>query len=306
VDNVSIEKEILGDNFNIDLIKVSNPSELPQNLSEYDGIISWHLVPLSEDVVGILDNCKIIVRAAVGFDNIDIDCAKEKGIIVANVPDYGTEEVADHMLALLLGLVRKIYISNNHVIQGGWQWNVIGDTIRLSDAEIGLLGFGRIGKAVAVRAKAFCLKVSFFDPYVPSGEEKSLGVNRYESLQDMLKNVDFLSVHAPLNEETHHLIGFEEFDKMKNGAILINCARGGIIDTNAMLTALNTGKISALGLDVVEEEPAIPKALLDRDNVLITPHSAFYSDKALYDIRHKSARNILRYFNNEFIRDQVN
>ena len=306
INDINQEKKCLGRNYDVSLIKVSNHCELPNNIGDYEGIISWYLVSLPKQLIARLDNCKIIVRAAVGFENIDIKFANERGILVANVPDYGTEEVADHTMTLLLCLIRNLFYCNNHVNQGGWQWKSIGKTIRLSDAEIGLLGFGRIGKAVAVRAKAFGLKVSFFDPYAPSGEEKSIAVKRYETLSEMLESVDILSIHVPLNEETHHIISDSEFTRMQDGITLINCARGGIVDTNAMLAALDSGKLSAVGLDVLEEEPTVPDELLYKDNVVITPHSAFYSDRSWEEIRMKSARNIMRYFNNEFIRDKVN
>lgn len=305
VSDTGPEASILGNGFEVEVLKVAKPEELVGRLGGVHGIISWHLVPLTTEVIESLDACEVIVRAAVGFDNIDVQTARARGIEVCNVPDYGTEEVADHAMAMLLALARRLKSTDEHVSKGGWNWNAIGNPKRIRGTTLGIVGFGRIGSALSVRAKAFGLDVLFYDPYVASGIEKSFGVRRTESLQELLAGSDWISLHAPLNPATRDLVSAREMQAMKPGAVLINSARGGLVHTPSLIDALDSGQVGAAGLDVVAEEPHIPAPLLLRSNVIISPHSAFYSTDSIGEIRHKSAWNIRRHFARQHLRDRV-
>ncbi len=282
-----IEVRAWSDIAEVILFRVAAADDLPAAVAECDGILSWHLVPLDASAITRLKRCRGIVRAAVGFDNIDLVAAAAQGIQVANVPDYGTEEVADHTLALSLSMLRRIPQSDRLVRRGCWDWREVGPLPRLRDFRVGLLGCGRIGTAVASRFKAFGSRVSFFDPYVPSGWEKALGISRCETLNELIESVDLLSVHAPLSSETRHLIGAAEL-AMMYGKFLVNTARGPIIDSLALADA--AGRLAGIALDVFEDESQTPPSPLDaHDRLLWSPHVAFYSERALPELREKAA-----------------
>lgn len=300
-----IEQEVLDGVADVCVVH-SERSDLAEQLGEADAIIAWDTVELGEDLLNRAARCRLIVRAGVGFDNIDLDVAHARNIVVANVPDYGTEEVADHTLALLLNAVRQIRRMDNAVRAGRWTWSPLrGSVPRLRGTVLGLVGFGRIGTAVARRALGFGLTVAFYDPYVPDGIEKSHGVLRYETLHDLIATVDMLSLHAPLSHETAHLIGNRELECMRPGAGLINTARGGLVDTKALVASLSHGHLGFAALDVIEGEPSVPEQLLGSERVLLTPHSAFYSNESLAELRAKSAKAVHDYLVKNRARNQV-
>ncbi|MBA1272350.1 C-terminal binding protein [Stutzerimonas azotifigens] len=305
VSEPDIEREVLGEKAEVDLFHVRNTGELPAQVFGYDGLISWHLVPLRAPFINSLRQCRGIVRAAVGFDNIDLQSARERGIVVANVPDYGTEEVADHSLAMALNLLRRLQQGHAVVASGSWDWREVGPLPRLSQLDIGLIGFGRIGMAVAARFKAFGCRVRFFDPYVSSGVEKALGVRRCESLAGLMQSSDLISIHAPLNDETRHLIGARELAMLK-GKYLINTARGPIIDCAALADAVSDRLLAGVALDVFEDEQAaIPMLFLQRNDVLLSPHVAFYSQAALPELRRKAAQVLLSLVEHGYHRNAI-
>lgn len=271
------------------LHRVSTAEELIERIEDADAIISWHTIPLYADTLARLRRCRGIVRAAVGFDNIDIAFAADRGIPVCNVPDYGTEEVADHTLGLILALVRKIRLVDRHVRSGEWDWRAIGSVPRLRGMTLGLIGFGRIGSAVAKRAQAFGLNVAFYDPYVPSGTEKAHGVTRYETLHELIDSAQIITIHVLLTSETQHLISREELKRMTPETILINTSRGEVIDQEALIESIVSGSIGQVGLDVLSNEPNVPDELRISDRVLLTAHSAFYADASLAELRFKAA-----------------
>lgn len=288
-----IEQGVFGQAGEVTLYQTRTAAELPPQALECDGIISWHLVPLDRAAIDRFSACRGIVRAAVGFDNIDLVAARERQIEVANVPDYGTEEVADHALAMALSLLRRLPRGHDVVSRGSWDWREVGSLPRLSRLQVGIIGCGRIGMAAALRFKAFGCRVSIYDPYVCSGVEKSLGVERCETLDELLNKVDLVSIHTPLNAQTRHLIGRKELGALR-GKYLINTARGPIIDGEALSDAVSDGLLAGLGLDVFEDEAqALPAVFLGRDEVLLSPHVAFYSQAALPELRAKAARVLL-------------
>src|SRR6201993_680927 len=246
-----------------------------------------------------LTRCKAIGRFGLGVDNIDLPAAKACGIAVNYVPDYCLREVSDHAMALLLALARKVTFSNKLVQSGRWEVPPIVPLRRLEGQVLGLIGFGNIPRALAPKAKAFGLEVIVHDPYVKADVLASAGV-RSVSFDDLLARSDFVSVHAPLLPATRGLMNAAAFAKMKKGACLINTARGPLIDEAALVAALDSGHLGGAALDVVATE-ALPKdlPLLGRDNVILTPHTAFYSVEALEELQSKCANDIARVLSGE-------
>lgn len=270
-------------------------------------------------VLDKLERCRVYVKPAVGFDDVDVKAWGERGIPVCNTPDYGTREVADHAMALALTLTKSIAFHDESLRQdpkANWRpaLNPFGQ--RLADCTFGIVGLGRIGAAVALRAKAFDMDVVFHDPYKPSGSELSLGVRRADSLHELLAQCDIVSIHAPLNDETRNLIGAEALASAKPGLIVVNTARGPIVDIDALHDAMKANTVLAAGLDVLPEEPAnAEKPLIAawlageawlKHRLVITPHSAFYTPQSLRDIRLFSARTAGRYLRNGRLENCVN
>jgi phosphoglycerate dehydrogenase-like enzyme len=249
---------------------------------------------------------RAICRMGVGYDNLDRVAAAERGIMILNVPDYGTTEVADHAMALALSLRRGLLL--HHETQRAdppavWRY-VVDPLVQRSSAQtFGIVGMGRIATAVALRAKAFGFRVVFYDPYQPSGVELGLGVQRAATLEDLLRQTDTLSVHTPLTRETRGLLGLKELSLLPSGAVVVNTARGPIIDIDALATLLKSGRLAGVGLDVVPVEPPVEpvpellRAYRAREpwtlgRLIITPHSAFFTPQAWDDIRSKSAETM--------------
>ncbi len=254
---------------------------------------------LPGDLLKELKRCKVIGRFGLGVDNIDIPAAAALGITVTYVPDYCLREVSDHAMALLLALARKVPFSNSLVQSGRWEVPPIVPLHRLEGRVLGLIGFGNIPRAVVPKAKAFGLTVITSDPYVAPEHLATLGVEN-TSLDDLLARSDFVSVHAPLLPATRGLIGAKAFAAMKKGAILINTARGPLVDEAALVAALDSGHLGGAALDVVTTEPlATDSPLLHRDNVILTPHTAFYSVEALEELQTKCASDVARVLSGE-------
>jgi C-terminal binding protein len=251
-------------------------------------------------------NLKAICRMGVGYDNLDRAAAADRGIMILNVPDYGTTEVADHAMALALSLRRGLLLHHERQrADPPAVWRYVDDPLvrRSSVQTFGIVGMGRIATAVALRAKAFGFRVVFYDPFVPNGVELGLGVERAATLEDLLPQTDTLSVHAPLTRQTRGLLGLKELSLLAKGAVVVNTARGPIIDIDALATLLKSGHLAGVGLDVVPVEPPVEpvpelmRAYRAREawtlgRLIITPHSAFYSPQAWDDIRSKSAETM--------------
>jgi len=313
-----VEQGELGPDFKVILGQTSDASKIPDRLwGEVDAVIAWHDIQIDAEVIRKLKTCKIIVRCGVGFDSVDLQAAGARGIPVCNVPDYGTEDVADHTLALLLSLMRGLapYDESSRK-PDGWVWDAAGSLKRLSGAKLGLVGMGRIGSAVALRAKAFGMKVSFYDPYLPDGYDKVFGVLRASSLKNLLQDLDAVSIHVPLTAETRHLVSTDFFSHLKAGAILINTARGAVVDTQALEHALRSGHLRSAGLDVLEiEPPESGNSLMEawRKNeswlshrLIITPHCAFFCSEAFQEMRRKASRTVRDFLKKNALRNVVN
>lgn len=246
-----------------------------------------------------LTRCKAIGRFGLGVDNIDVKAAAELGITVTYVPDYCMHEVSDHAMALLLALARKIPLSNMLVQAGRWDMPAVVPIHRLAGRVLGLVGFGNIPRALAPKAKAFGLRVVAHDPYVSPAALAAAEVEGV-SFERLLEISDFVSIHAPLLPATRGLFNAEVFRKMKKGAVVINTARGPLLDEDALVAALDSGQLGGAALDVVAVEP-LPKdsRLIGRDNLILTPHTAFYSVEALEELQTKCAADVARVLSGE-------
>jgi D-3-phosphoglycerate dehydrogenase len=249
---------------------------------------------LPAELLRALTRCKVIGRFGLGVDNIDIKAAAALGITVTYVPDYCMREVSDHAMALLLALARKVALSNNLVQAGRWEMPAVVPIHRLAGRVLGLVGFGNIPRVLTPKAKAFGLRVVAHDPQVARETLAAAGVEAM-SFEQLLEISDFVSIHAPLLPATRGLFNAEVLRKMKRGAILINTARGPLVDEAALSAALDAGHLGAAALDVVAVEP-LPREsrLLGRDNVILTPHTAFYSVEALEELQTKCAADVAR------------
>ncbi len=254
---------------------------------------------ITGEMIGEMKNCKSIGRFGIGVDNIDIAAATKAGIVVTYVPDYCFDEVSDHAMALLLDLARKVSFSNSLVQGGRWEMPAVAPLYRLRGRTLGLVGFGNIPRVLAPKAQAFGLKVVAYDPFVGKEKAAELDVDLME-LDALLEASDYVSVHAPLTPETKNLIGADAFRKMKPTALLVNTARGPLVDTDALAAALDDGEIAGAALDVVPVEPLpADSPLLGRDNVVLTPHTGFYSVDALLDLQTKAAEDVARVLSGE-------
>ncbi|XP_041985154.1 C-terminal-binding protein isoform X2 [Aricia agestis] len=295
----TVEMPILKDVATVAFCDAQSTSEIHEKvLNEAVGALMWHTIILTKEDLEKFKALRIIVRIGSGVDNIDVKAAGELGIAVCNVPGYGVEEVADTTMCLILNLYRRTYWLANMVREGkkftGPEQvrEAAAGCARIRGDTLGIVGLGRIGSAVALRAKAFGFNVIFYDPYLPDGIEKSLGLTRVYTLQDLLFQSDCVSLHCSLNEHNHHLINEFTIKQMRPGAFLVNTARGGLVDDEGLAAALKQGRIRAAALDVHENEPF--NVFQDAPNVLCTPHAAFYSDASAQELREMAASEIRR------------
>lgn len=307
--DLSPEQQILGGLATVEALDAHSPADLVGKIEDVDGIMLYHNLALREETLKRLTKCRIIVRCGVGVDNIDRPFARSKGITLANVPDYGTEEVADSALALTLSLLRGTHTLNSILQenpQACWSYSHVAPLHRIRGKTFGMVALGRIGIAAALRAKAFGMRVVFYDPYVSSGMDKALGIERADTLDELLRQSFVLSIHCPLTPETHHLIGKKELERMPAGGYLVNTARGAVVDSAAVIESIANGHLAGAGLDVLAQEPPPaddPLIVAWRDpkhpvhhRVIINPHSAFYSVEGLMDMRIKGAQAIRKAF----------
>lgn len=278
----------------IEFVKAQCKTEEEVIVAAYDAdAILNQYAPLNANVLSKLKNCKVISRYGVGVDTIDVEKAKELGITVCNVPDYGVEEVSNHAVALLMAWSRKIVELNNMVKSGIWDFSVGTPIYRFKNRIFVVLGFGKIPRRVIEKVAPLGFKLVGYDPFVSAEEMEKYGVEKVE-LDEAIQRADILSIHVPLLESTHHLINKNSIATMKDGVFIINTARGPIVENEALIEGLKSGKIAGAALDVVENEPiGLGHELLSFDNVYITPHSAFYSVEAVEELRTKAAKNIV-------------
>ena len=283
-----------------------------------DAIVTARL-PIDAKAVAHLKRARVVVRHGVGFDIVDLKACGAAGIAVCNVPDYGTTEVADSAIAMMLAFARGTPALNAALrddLKTGWAHVHNVTAKRLRGATFGVIGLGRIGKASALRAKAFGMEVAFYDPDLPNGSELSFGFRRAKTLAELLGIADVISIHAPLNEGTRAIINASAVAAMKPGAWVINTARGPICDTQALLDGLKSGKLAAVGLDVLPKEPGQAEDPLVaawqanepwiRGRMLLNPHAAWYSPDAFMDLRRKAAETAYNYLRDGELKNCVN
>jgi D-3-phosphoglycerate dehydrogenase/C-terminal binding protein len=290
----------------------------PEVAAAADGIVNGTAV---HDVgpVSQYPRCRIIVRMGVGYDNLDLAAWGARGVPVCNVPDYGTTEVADHAIALMLSLTRGTAAFAPAIAADpvrGWDSGAAPLVRRLRNASFGVLGLGRIGLAAALRARAFGMDLLFYDPYVPSGIELSIGARRVHSVADLMAESDVVSLHAPLTEETRNIIGAAALLAARPGLVLVNTARGPLVDIDALHDALRDGRIGGAALDVLPQEPPDPahpliRALTaaapwTRGRLVLSPHAAFYSPDGIQDLRRKSIETIVAWLRDGRLMNCVN
>jgi D-3-phosphoglycerate dehydrogenase len=284
------------------------PSPSPEGLLEVardaDAILATY-AKVTAEVIQQLTRCRIISRFGIGVDNLDVAAATSKGIVVTRVPDYCMDEVSDHAMALLLAVVRKIPFSNSGVQAGRWSAASVVPIHRMRGRTLGLVGFGRIPQVVAPKARALGLKVVAYDPYVPKDAFAKAGVGQV-GFDELVATSDYISLHCPLTPETTHLFNAQVFSRMKPGAYLVNTGRGPLIDETALAAALDKGQLAGAALDVLEKEPPAGSPLLGRDNVILTPHTAFYSEESLVELQTKAAEEVVRVLRGEAPKNPVN
>jgi C-terminal binding protein len=303
---LDIERKILGDIATIEAFEARDEQELWGRIEDADAIMMYHFLSIRRSTIERLTKCKLIVRCGAGIDNVDWRAAAERGIPVANVPDYGTEDVADTAIGMALTLARGTHLLNSRCQRNvsPWSYTEAAPIPRLRGRTMGIIGVGRIGTAAALRAKALGLDVAYYDPYAPSGRDKSLGIRFVEELPDLLRQSHLLSIHCPLSDETHHLINDETIRLLPKGAILVNTARGAVVDVRCVVKAIERGDLAGAGIDVLEQEPPLAndpviQAWRDPshpayDRLILTPHAAFYSDEGIMDMRSKGSENCRR------------
>jgi D-3-phosphoglycerate dehydrogenase len=257
-----------------------------------DAVLNCY-APMPAEVIDALEGCRIIARYGIGVDTIDVAAATERGILVTNVPDYCIDEVSDHALALILGLTRRILRLDRAVRSGGWNVGDASPMHRLRGQRLGLVGFGRIARALATKAEAVGFVVLATDPYVDDEAIAAAGVVPRQ-LDVLLSEADIVSIHAPLTAQSRHLIDAKAIARMRQGAFLVNTSRGALVDTDALRGALVDGRLGGVGLDVLESEP--PDAgdpLLQHPDAIVTPHAAFASEQSVLELRRKATEQVV-------------
>jgi len=319
-DDAAVERRHYPD---IDFIVARAPegeaSPLPPALRDVDAIINYSPTADLAEKPTAFQGVRIVVRAGVGFDNLDLKGWGARGVPVCNAPDYGTTEVADHAIALMLALRRGTATYDANVKRAprlGWDYRSAPLMARLKGATFGVVGLGRIGLATARRAAAFDMRVVFHDPYLPNGTELAVGYERVHTLGELMAVSDTVSIHTPLSDETRGLIGAAAFAVAKPGLVLVNTARGPIVDLDALADALRAGRIGGAGLDVLPKEPAdadhpLIRAWRDGESwvdgrLVLTPHAAFYSPASLEDLHRKSVEVAVAYLRDGRLTNCVN
>jgi C-terminal binding protein len=302
----SVEAPLLEDLAELRLLQLQQEMDVVRVAKQAAALLVYHDMTLTEKSLRELSECRVVVRGGVGVDNVDLEAAGKLGIVVCNVPDYGSEEVADHALMLLLATSRRLVSLHTAISRGVWDASLIFGAPRLRGCTVGIVGCGRIGSAFALRAKALGMRVVIYDPYQPAGLEKSLGVERVFQLDELLVQAQFLSLHCPLTPETHHIVNDHSIGLLPRGAYLINTARGGCVDLDAVLRGLDNGHLTAAGLDVVEGEPLNNERARNHPRIVFTPHAAYYSVEGYVEMRRKGVEEIIRALRDEPVRNPVN
>jgi len=303
--SLDVEKQILAGLAELVPLQTKKPDEFLREAADCDALLNTYAGPITADVMAKMPKCRIIARYGIGVDTIDVEAATQAGIIVTNNPTYCIEEVAEHTMALLLACARKVPFYDRMVRAGRWEVPPGKPMFRLAGRTLGLIGFGHIARQVAVRAAAFGMRVLYADPFVKEGQFGEPG--KKMELPEMLAESDFVSVHPPLTRETRKMVNDELFSRMKPTAFLVNCSRGPIVDTDALVRALDAKRIAGCALDTTDPEPLPdPHPLRGRENVVINPHVAWYSEQAMVGLQAGAPNEVRRVLSGEWPVNVVN
>lgn len=304
-ESLDVEKKILAGLAELLPLQTKKPEEFLPQAKDCDALLNTYAGPITAEAMAQMPKCRIIARYGIGVDTIDLDAATQAGIIVTNNPTYCIEEVAEHTMALLLSAARKVAFYDRLVRAGQWAVPPGKPLFRLSGGTLGLIGFGNIARQVALRGAAFGMRVLYYDPFVEEGQFDVPG--KKMELHDMLKEADYVSVHAPLMPQTRKMMNDEAFSRMKPTAVIINCSRGPLIDTDALVRALDAKKIAGCALDTTDPEPLPnPHPLRGRENVIINPHAAWYSEQAMVGLQAGAPNEVRRVLSGEWPVNVVN
>jgi D-3-phosphoglycerate dehydrogenase len=304
-ESLDVERKILEGRANLVVLQTRNPEEFLAQAADCDGLLNTYAGPFTADVFAKMPKCKIIARYGIGVDTIDLGAATAAGIIVTNNPSYCIEEVAEDAMALLLACARKIVLFDRLVREMRWEITSGKPIFRVSGSTVGLVGFGNIARQVALRAAAFGMRVLYSDPYVAQGQFEVPGTK--VEFNELLRESDFVSLHPPLTPHTRHLMNDAAFSQMKATAFLINCSRGPIVDSEALIRALDEKAIAGCALDTTDPEPLPnPHPLRGRANVIINPHAAWYSEQAMTGLQSGAPNEVRRVLDGQWPLNVVN
>lgn len=304
-ESLDVERKTLGDLAELTAVQTKKPEEFLPQAADCDALLNTYAGPITAEAMAKMPKCRIIARYGIGVDTIDLEAATAAGIIVTNNPTYCIEEVAEHTMALLLACARKIAFYDRQVRAGVWAVPPGKPIFRVAGSTLGLVGFGNIARQVAVRAAAFGMRVLYADPFVKEGQFDAPGEK--VELDRLFAESDFVSVHPPLTRETRKLVSDAAFARMKPTAYLVNCARGPVVDTEALVRALDAKRIAGAALDTVDPEPLPdPHPLRDRENVIIAPHAAWYSEQAMAGLQSGAPNEVRRVLAGEWPVNVVN
>ncbi|MFB6174150.1 MAG: C-terminal binding protein [Halobacteriales archaeon] len=293
------ERAVLGSvDATVETTAAKAPDAVATAAAGADALIVDSRTEVTAEVIGRADSLRVVGRAGIGVDNIDVDAAAERGVAVVNVPDYSLDEVSTHALALALACLRRIPTFDRAVDAGEWDWTAGAPIPRLAGSTVGLVAFGKIARRLAAKLRGFDVEVLAYDPYVPEYRMTDLGVGK-AGFEELLAASDILSVHAPLTDDTRGLIDREALAALPEGAILVNTARGPVVDEDALLAALDSDDLAAAGLDVRETEPPGDSALHGRDDVVCSPHVAWYSEASRAELTRTVTEDVVRVLRGE-------
>ena len=290
--NIDCERRVL-EKIDAQLIdsQCKTEQDVIENAQGVDGLLVDY-APIGESVFKALPRLKVVARYGVGYDKVDVRAANQYGVCVVNVQNYCTEEVSDHALALLMASIRKIVLFDNWVKKRNWNYNFSKPIYRIKNKNMGIIGFGNISRRLVEKLQPFKMNILVYDPFVHPDLAKDFGVT-LTSLDQLVTESDYISIHAPLNKDTRHLIGTKELNLMKDSVFIVNTSRGGLIDEKALIDALRNKKIAGAALDVFDQEPINQdNPLLSMENVILSPHVGWYSEESQIDLQTKAAQGV--------------
>lgn len=285
--DVSIEREALGDGIELTTGDAETAADVIEQAEGADALLNQY-APITAEVFEALDSLQVVARYGIGVDNVDLAAATAHDVRVVNVPSYSEEEVSTHAFSLLLSTLRQIPKLSDQIRSGTWDWKAARPIHRIAGRTLGFVAFGKIPQILARKFEGFDVDFVAYDPYQTEAELAEHGVTKVD-FETLLDESDFVSIHTPLTDETEGLFDAWAFERMKDSAVLVNTARGPVIDELALASAIETGEIAGAGLDVMREEPPDSSPLFDLDDVVITPHIAWYSEESMEILRSEAA-----------------